>query len=183
MISGLHIGELVRRVLVEAADKGILFNGLSLKELSLISKKDSFPAPYLSVILSDSTSSLSKVKAKLNQWGIKGRHVSLKDLEFVKDLCRVVIKRAARITASIMFAIVTHIDKDLSRKHSICMDGTLFHKCPCFSNDINNAFLEISSKIFQDDRGMRINLFSFPDSSGVGAAIVAATSVLHAKSK
>ncbi|MCM8756639.1 MAG: hexokinase, partial [Candidatus Omnitrophica bacterium] len=85
--------------------------------------------------------------------------------------------RSARLSASIVFAIVTHIDKDINYYHTVAIDGSLFSKYPHFKDDMEDALKELSWEIFGDDRSYRIRLELTSDGSGIGGGIIAAVEV------
>ncbi len=175
MISGLYLGELTRLVLIDLIKKKLLFQGkITEEEMSMLLQKDSFPTPFMTEIIADSSDTLRVVRSKLIQWGIRGRHISLEDVEIVKRICAIVSRRAARITAAVIFAIIMHIDKYIERRHAIAMDGSLFEKHPAFRDEMRMAIREISMGIFKEDRSDKISFELTTDGSGLGAAVIAA---------
>jgi len=178
MVSGLYLGELIRLVIVDLVKKGLLFErGLNKQERAILRRQGSFQTSFMSKILKDDSAALGGVEVQLRQWGLIKKHISRQDKKTVKELCRIVTRRAGRITAATIFAIVTHIDEHIIRRHTVAMDGTLFHKCPFFKDDIRDTLGQLSREVFGDERCDKIVLKACPDSSGVGAAIIAATVV------
>jgi len=153
MVSGMYLGEVTRLVLKEA--------GLSLKE-------NSFETEYLSIIEADKSRALRKtagILAKLRP----GLKLSAEERSGVKKICEIVSRRAARISASCISAIVTRIDPGVSGRHTIAIDGSVFEKHPTFSKNMRNALREIFG-----EKASRIKLTLAKDGSGEGAAIIAA---------
>ncbi|MFH1678214.1 MAG: hypothetical protein ABH914_01140, partial [Candidatus Omnitrophota bacterium] len=178
MVSGLYLGELTRLVLIDYIRKGLLFRGqVTQEQVAILSQRGSFNTPVMTEIAEDDSDALQVAGAKLEQWGIKINQVSLEDKRIVKEICGVVAMRAARVTAAIIFAIVTHIDKYIQRRHTIAMDGSLFEKYPAFKEDMKKAIKQLSVEMFKDDRSGRISFKLSPDGSGVGAGIIAAMAV------
>ena len=175
MVSGLYLGELTRLVLMDLVNKGLLFGGnLTEEQMGVLTQKDGFKTSFYDKIAKDNSDMLNGVQAQLIQWGIKGVHISLEDRWIVKKLCAIIARRSARITAAVVFAIITHIDKQIKRNHTVAIDGSLFEKYPHFKDDTRRAVREISLGIFKDDRSDKISFKLSPDGSGIGAAIIAA---------
>jgi hexokinase len=178
MVSGLYLGELTRLVMIDLIEKGLLFSGqLREGKISRTLQRGSFPTPFLTEIAEDNSPSLKGVQAKLKLWGIKDKHISLEDRRMVKEICSVVDRRAARITAAVIFAIVTHIDENIVRRHTIAIDGSVFEKHTGFKKDMRVAIRELSLQVFGNDRSDNVSFELTHDGSGIGAAIIAATSV------
>jgi hexokinase len=177
MVSGLYLGELTRLVLMDYINKGFLFDGeLSDKELARISKKGSFQAPFMTKIAQDNSSQLKEIHAQLIEWGIESQYISLEDKRIIKDICKAVAMRAARITAAVVFAIVRHIDEQIRQRHVVAIDGSLFEKHYDFKQDMKEALKALSWEVFKEDRSGRISLELTTGGSGLGAALIAAMS-------
>ena len=176
MVSGLYLGELTRLVIVDLITKGLLFSRrLSQKELALVNEKGSFKTSFLTKITGDTSGTLTRVDTLLRGWGIKKTHISLEDKRIIKNICQDVVRRAARITAAVVFSIVTHIDREIASPHTIAIDGSVFEKTPQFEKEMVRALKEVSTEFFGDDRSQKISFRLTTDGSGVGAAIIAAT--------
>jgi len=80
-----------------------------------------------------------------------------------------VSRRAARISASCIAAIITKIDPDLSGEHIVAIDGSVFEKHPTFADNMREALGDIFNK-----KSSCIKLTLAKDGSGKGAAIIAA---------
>jgi hexokinase len=91
------------------------------------------------------------------------------DRRIVREVCRMVSTRAARISAAAMAAVITKMDPSLSRKHTIAIDGSVYEKHPGFSANIRSALKELFGP-----KASRIRLVLSKDGSGKGAAIIAA---------
>jgi hexokinase len=175
MVSGLYLGELTRLALIDLINKGLLFKGkLTRNEMSKISQKGGFRTPFITKIEEDHSSSLKGVQAQLEKWGIKSGHISPDDKKTVKEVCAIVARRAARITAAVIFAVVTHTDRNIQRYHTVAIDGSLFEKHPSFKKNMREAMRELSMEVFKDNRCDKISFELTTEGSGVGAAIIAA---------
>ncbi len=89
--------------------------------------------------------------------------------KLIRKVCNFISRRAARISAAALAAIVTKIDPNLSGNHTIAIDGSVYEKHPNFSGEMRSALRELFGK-----QASRIKISLSKDGSGVGAAIIAA---------
>ncbi len=153
MVSGMYLGEVVRLVLKDL--------------VPILSKEKSFETEYVSAIEADKSKNLIAVSGLLRRLGLPG--TALKDRVIIKKVCAMVSRRAARISASCISAIVMRIDPKVSGKHTIAIDGSVFEKHPAFSRNMKSALREIFAK-----KASMIKLTLAKDGSGEGAAVIAA---------
>jgi len=163
MVSGRYLGELSRLVLQDLATNGTLSCGL----VPLLLKKNGFETEYMSVMEGDNTPDLKMTGELLGASGLAGS--SLKDRRVFKKICAAISRRAARISASCIAAIVRKTDSRLSRAHTVAVDGSVFEKHPTFAKNMDEALKEIFGK-----DASRVKLTLAKDGSGKGAAIIAA---------
>ena len=163
MVSGMYMGELARLILKDLATEGDLSRGAA----AILSKKKSFETEHMSAIEGDKTTGLTTVESLLIKLGLPKS--SPEDRRVFKRVCEIVSRRAARICASCIAAIVMKVDPSLSRTHAIAIDGAVFEKHPTFSLNMEEALKEIFT-----ERSSRIKLTLAKDGSGKGAAIIAA---------
>ena len=121
----------------------------------------------MSVIEGDKTDDLKITGELLGKLGLLKS--SLEDRRIFKRVCEIVSRRAARICASCVAAIVMKMDPSLSRTHTIAIDGAVFEKHPTFSSNMEEALKSIFAK-----GSSRVKLTLAKDGSGKGAAIIAA---------
>lgn len=155
MVSGMYLGRIAQLVLRDTK----VFSGIG-----------NFKAEQMSIVEADRSKRLVRVKEVLRRLNI--RDASFEDRQFCKKICAVISRRASRISASCIAAIVTKIDQDLASKHVIAIDGSLYRKHPTFSKNMRIAMKQI---LGQKSRNVRI-VFA-EDGSGKGAAIIAAAAV------
>jgi len=163
MVSGMYLGRIAGLILKDMAREGVLSCGCD----SLFRKGESFETEYMSVIEGDNTDSLKLTAGLLKKMGLSG--VSLNDRKTIKEICSIVSLRAARISASCITAIITKIDPDVSGRHAIAIDGSVFEKHPTFADNMKKTLKDLLGK-----RSSRIKLVLAKDGSGKGAAIIAA---------
>jgi len=157
MISGRYLGEISRLIIREAFEKGLL-NAKELKNIFL--KPYSLTTEQLSLMVSD--------KEIFGYSKIEG--FSDKDFMLLKEVGLIVSKRAARIAATAIAAVLTHMDKDLKSAHVVAIDGSLFERYKGFREN-----MEIMIKEIFPHQADKIRLSLTRDGSGIGAAIVAAS--------
>lgn len=163
MVSGMYLGEVARLVIKDAAGRGYLSGHIGTS----FGKKYSFKTEYMSGIEGDSSKELTAVKRILKK---KFRcNLSLEERRLLKDICAAVSRRAARISAASLAAVVSKMDKVLSHRHTIAIDGSVYEKHPTFARNMKSALKDIFGS-----RASRINIALTKDGSGTGAAIMAA---------
>ena len=150
MVSGMYMGEIVRLV---------------LKDMAV--KPERFETEHMSAIEGDATSGLRRTGALLASLGLP--RSSAEERRTVKKVCEIISRRASRISASCIAAIITKMDPGLSKKHVIAIDGSVFEKHPTFARNMKKALKDIFLR-----KADRIKPVLAKDGSGKGAAIIAA---------
>jgi len=164
MISGMYLGEIVRQVCLDLVSKGLLFNG---KASNKFQTKMSFLTKFVSDIESHDNNKLVQVLKELDVEG------STKDHEVLKRVCTSVSKRAARLAAAGLAAIVEKIQKPTC---TIAVDGSLFKLHPKFKGYMQETIQELLPE-------SNIKLMLSEDGSGKGAALIAAVAARIAKAR
>lgn len=156
MVSGMYLGEIARLVIVEMMEQGLLFRGTSL---SAFSKEYALTTEHLSMMAQDSDF--------FADFGL--RNVSAADRQTIREICRIVSTRSAKLAGAAIAAVITWMDTNLESDHTIAIDGSLFEKYPGFQG----CMTDILNDLF-GDRSARIKLELAKDGSGIGAAIIGA---------
>lgn len=164
MVSGMYLGEISRLIIRDFIKRKILFSGLNLSRLAIVK---CFKTEYMSRIETDRTAYLSGVNALLKELGFF--KTSLEDRSLIKGICSLVAKRAACICAAALAAVIKKIDPDLSRSHTVAVDGAVYERYPGFSKNIEFTLNEIFGK-----NRDKIKIVLTKDGSGIGAAVIAA---------
>jgi hexokinase len=151
-ISGMYMGRLA---------SAVLRSGLFPRMRDLETEE-------MSAIEADSSKGYLRTKNILIGAGANVK--TSEEIAACRRTCSVISLRASRFAAACLFAIVTRMDPEVSSKHSIAIDGSVYEKHPVFKNNMNAALKELFGK-----RASNIRTVLAKDGSGVGAAITAAT--------
>ncbi|XP_072002345.1 hexokinase-3 isoform X2 [Engystomops pustulosus] len=163
MISGMYLGEIVRKVLIKLTQEKVLFGGKISKKLNT---SGLFPTKFLSSIESDSLG-LLQVRAILTELGLK---CTCDDTVLVKEVCTTVSKRAAQLCASGIAAVVEKIRENRGLDHlkiTVGVDGTLYKLHPHFSGVVKK-YVQILAPACE------VTFRLSEDGSGKGAALITA---------
>jgi len=165
MVSGKYLGELVRLVVADLASSGLLYGG---RPPALFAEPGLFGSEHVCAAKADVSEGADEVRALLAGLGAAG--TGAEEADAVRRVGWIVSTRAARIAAAVLAATIAKGDPALDRPHTVAVDGSVFEKHPGFKEDMERAFLEL-----WPERGDRIRLALTHDGSGLGAAIIAAS--------
>ena len=166
MISGLYLGELTRIVFQDLIERHFLFEN-SKKGPQFT--QNHFTTPNMAIIENDVTFALQEIQQLLLNLGIEC--ATLRDRELMQRVSKIISKRATRIAAAMVCAVITWSDPNLEKNHVVAMDGSLYELYPSFKKMIKRTIYEL----FDESKIDRIQLVKAEDGSGLGAAIIAAT--------
>lgn len=161
MISGMYMGEIVRRILVDLTRRGYLFKGKCSNKMIVPYK---FGTNYVSLVESDRNGATIQTKWVLNEvFGIN--EVSDEDVRNVQLICQRVSTRAAYLVST---AVATLLNR-MQREHTtVGVDGSVYRHHPHFHNIMVKKIRELTEPQYSFD------LMLSEDGSGRGAALVAA---------
>ena len=161
-ISGMYLGEVARLVITDLIGEGRLFAKENVKF-----SRGQFESQHMSLIEADDSEDLSRVKHFLEGMGI--HNVSPGDRVLLKEICRIVSDRAAKISAAALSAVFTWMDPRLDGPHTAAIDGSVYEKHYEFKGRVQAALRELHG-----EKAEKLTLVSARDGSGIGAAVVAA---------
>eukprot|EP00092_Neocalanus_flemingeri_P034173 GFUD01037166.1.p1 GENE.GFUD01037166.1~~GFUD01037166.1.p1 ORF type:complete len:544 (+),score=125.53 GFUD01037166.1:103-1734(+) len=160
MISGMYMGELVRLVVKDMVEEGLMFLNQNTNKLRILGN---FPTKYLSEIEADGVGEYDRCQNVLFKLGIVG--ASEADLSAIRYICECVSRRAGFMCAAGITALLKKIDyKDVV----VAVDGSLFRHHPHFHNVMKSRVAQLMGIDYKFDMIMS------EDGSGRGAALVAA---------
>jgi len=163
LISGRYLGEILRLVLCELIDEGVLFLGQNTYKLE---KPYCFDTAFLSLMESDPTDELLMIIGIFTHFF--AIETTLAERQFFRALAKLIGRRAARLSACGIAAIVKKMGY-LEEGCSVGADGSLYNKYPGFADRVHEGLQDIFG-----EKGRNIVTHHAEDGSGVGSAIIAA---------
>ncbi|XP_042412364.1 hexokinase-3-like isoform X1 [Zingiber officinale] len=177
LISEIYLGEIVRRVLCRIADELSIF-GVSTHQLSV---PFTLRTSMMVAMLEDNSVDLQEVGRILRE-SFEISDTSLKARMLIMRVCNTVIRRAARLVAAGIIAILKKIGRDgygststgrtqgRSRRTVIAIESGLYINYLMFREYLNEAI----SEILGEEVAQNIVLKISEDGPGIGTALLAA---------
>ncbi|KAL3535686.1 hypothetical protein ACH5RR_004147 [Cinchona calisaya] len=170
-ISGMYLGEIVRRVLCRMAEEAALFGEtvpLKLKIPFILR------TPEMSAMHHDTSSDLKVVGTKLKDI-LEIPNSSLKVRKVIVELCDIVASRGARLSAAGILGILKKLGRDTikdgeKQKSVVALDGGLFEHYTKFRNCMDSTLQELLGDAYEN-----VSVVLSNDGSGIGAALLAAS--------
>ncbi|KAI5662746.1 hypothetical protein M9H77_22069 [Catharanthus roseus] len=171
IISGMYLGEIVRRVLCRMAEEAAFFGDTVPPKLKI---PFILRTPDMSAMHHDTSSDLKVVGSKLKDI-LEIPNSSLNVRKIVVKLCDIVATRGARLSAAGILGILKKLGRDTlkdgeQQKSSIALDGGLFEHYTKFRNSMESSLKELLGDAYESVSVMQSN-----DGSGIGAALLAAS--------
>ncbi|CAM8994410.1 unnamed protein product [Rhodiola kirilowii] len=156
IISGMYLGEIVRRVLYKMADEAALFGDVIPAKLRI---------PFILRIPDINSNNNNNIS-----------NTSLKTRKLIIELCDIVATRGARLSAAGIVGILKKLGRDSvpetgEKKSVIAVDGGLFEHYTKFSNCMESTLKELLGTEIADS----VVIMHSNDGSGIGAALLAAS--------
>ncbi|CAK9137052.1 unnamed protein product [Ilex paraguariensis] len=171
IISGMYLGEIVRRVLCRMAEEAAFFGDTVPPKLKI---PFILRTPHMSAMHHDTSSDLKVVGSKLKDI-LEISNTSLKTRKVIVELCDIVATRGARLSAAGIIGILKKLGRDTVREGEnqrsvIALDGGLFEHYKkfrdCMESTLNELLGEVSETVVVEHSN---------DGSGIGAALLAAS--------
>lgn len=173
MTAGFYLGDLMRLVLLEQYNSGLLFQNADEGLVKLLNTENCIDTSFLSYLESDETDDLSiSKKTFLN--ALNYGNATYEECYFAKKVAEFIGTRAARLSIC-GIAAVCH--KRGYKNCHIAADGSVFMKYPNFPERAANALADVfrwGKELPYDEHPIKI--VKAQDGSGVGAAVIAALS-------
>lgn len=177
-VSGMFLGEILRRALLAMHNnpKLGLFKSnetskVSVPSDSLLYRQWGLDTSLLSQVEADTTKNMTDVKTALRDH-LKIENPSDDECEAVKILVHAIGKRAARLSAVPLAAILIHTGKlETDDVVDVGVDGSVVEFYPGFEGYMRDALREIPQVSDAGEKKVRIGISK--DGSGVGAALIA----------
>ena len=163
MVSGMYLGELVRLILLDLQQQGlVLVQGV--EEGALVTERGSFETKHLCEVESDPVGEFGRTRAVWISLGVT--QPTREDCSVLRSVCEAVSRRTCFLLAAGLSALLKKMDdKDVT----VAVDGSLFKNHPHFRRNIEYRMQQLMGVEF----GFRMVMSQ--DGSGRGAALVAAT--------
>lgn len=183
-ISGMFLGEILRRALLGMLEsKQIqLFRDSSSADNdfstttniaadSPIYKQWGIDTAFLSLVEADSTGGLLQIRQALSK-DLAVDAAAVEDCQAVKTITHAIGKRAARLSALALGAVILETKKlETEDVIDIGVDGSVVEFYPGFEDHVRQAFREIEGIGAEGEKRIRLGIAK--DGSGVGAALIA----------
>ncbi|WOL11095.1 hexokinase-2 [Canna indica] len=174
LISGMYLGEILRRVLLRLAKETALFGDTVPPKLEV---PFILRTPVMSAMHHDKSPDLKVVGSKLNEiLGIP--NTCLRTRKVIIQICDIIAKRGARLGAAGIVGILKKIGRDGIGKNGneisrtvIAMDGGTYEHYTTFSETLQCTLKEILG----EESSASIVVKMANDGSGIGAALLAAS--------
>ncbi|XP_068658964.1 hexokinase-3-like [Aristolochia californica] len=181
MISGMYLGDIVRRVILRMARESDIFGGVNV--VSSLSIPFILRTPMMAAMHEDDTPDLREVARVLKET-LQVSEVPLKVRKLVVRVCDVVTRRAARLAAAGIVGILKKIGRDGSggiaggrrktrqmRRTVVAIEGSLYSDYSMYRDYLHEAVVEILG----EEVARYVILRLSEDGSGIGAAVLAAS--------
>lgn len=168
LIAGRYLGEILRLIICELIDEGVLFLGQNTYKLE---NPYSLDTAFLSLMESDPTDELLMIIGIFSHFFAV--ETTLAERQFFRALAKLIGRRAARLSACGIAAIVSKVGY-LDDGCLVGADGSLYNKYPAFPDRVHEGLVDIFG-----EKGRNIITRHAEDGSGVGSAIIAAMTKLR----
>ncbi|XP_051120366.1 hexokinase-3-like [Andrographis paniculata] len=182
MISGMYLGDIVRRVILQMLQESDVFGPVS----SALHVPFILRTPSIASMHEDESPDLSEV-ARILKDILEIPNVPLNARKLIVKICDVVTRRAARLAAAGIVGILKKMGRDGSggiasgktkggghnkvRRTVVAVEGSLYTNYAMFREYLNEAVKEILG----DDIAQHVIIKATEDGPGIGAALVAAS--------
>lgn len=168
-ISGMYLGEIVRRVLLKMAEEGALFGNSVPEKLSM---PFVLRTPHICAMQQDYSEDLQAVGSTL--YDVAGVESSLKARKVVIEVCDTIVKRGGRLAGAGIVSILQKIDEDsngaiFGKRTVVAMDGGLYENYTQYRRYVHEAVTELLGT----EISKNVVIEHTKDGSGIGAALLA----------
>uniref|UniRef100_A0A803NNB7 AP-2 complex subunit sigma n=31 Tax=rosids TaxID=71275 RepID=A0A803NNB7_CANSA len=169
-ISGMYLGEIVRRVLLKMAQAGDLF-GKSVPEK--LFSPFILRTPDLCAMQQDNSDDLQSVGSIL--YNVAGLETNLSARKIVVEVCDTIVKRGGRLAGAGIVGILQKMEEDskgliFGKRTVVAMDGGLYENYPQYRKYLQEAVTELLGT----EISRNVVIEHSKDGSGIGAALLAA---------
>ena len=172
--AGLYLGEILRLVLLDLKERGVVFQD---KHVNGLKQPYALDTAFLSTLEDDASKDFSASRSAFQEF--LGFEPEEKEIKLARHLAALISTRAARLCACGVAALC--LKEGISEGH-VAADGSVANKHPQFKKRWARALGEVLGWEEEDKSGEReerapIRITSAEDGSGIGCAVVAAMEV------
>nr|GEV53635.1 hexokinase-1-like isoform X1 [Tanacetum cinerariifolium] len=172
MISGMYLGEILRRVLYRMANEAALFGDTVPPKLKI---PFVLRTPEMSAMHHDTSPNLRVVRSILKDT-LEISKTSLVKRIIIVEVCDIIVTRAARLAAAGILGILKKTGRDIAKdgeiqKTVIAVDGGLYEHYTKYRKCMEKTLHELLG----DELSRHIELVHSDDGSGIGAALLGAS--------
>jgi hexokinase len=172
LISGMYLGDIVRRVLCKLAEEAEFFGDTVPPKLKI---PFILRTPDMSAMHHDTSPDLKKVASKLKDL-LEISNTSLKTRKTIVEICDIVATRGARLSAAGILGILKKLGRDTvklgdKQKSVVALDGGLYEHYTKFRVSMEKSLTELLG----EEVSANILVEHSNDGSGIGAALLAAS--------
>ncbi|KAL8537699.1 hypothetical protein ACS0TY_012735 [Phlomoides rotata] len=175
IISGMYLGEILRRVLLRMAEEAFFFGDEVPPKLKIAFV---LRTPEMSAMHQDTSPDLKRVGETLKSI-LDVSSTSLKKRRVVVELCNIIATRGARLAAAGILGVLKKMGRDTAKeggeKTVIAMDGGLYEHYTEYRKSLQNTVAELVG----EEHASSIVFEQSIDGSGIGAALLAASHSLY----
>lgn len=174
-ISGMYLGEVVRRVLVNMAEEEGLF-GISVPQK--LSMPFVLGTPDLSAMQQDNSGDLQAVGSLL--YDKAGVESNLSERKTVLEVCDTIVKRGGSLAGAGIVGILQKMEDDskgviFGKRSVVAIDGGLYENYPQYRTYLQDSVKELLGT----EKSNNIVIEHSKDGSGIGGALLAASNSMY----
>lgn len=174
-ISGMYLGEIVRRVLVNMAEEEGLF-GISVPQK--LSMPFVLGTPDLSAMQQDNSGDLQAVGSLL--YDKAGVESNLSERKTVLEVCDTIVKRGGSLAGAGIVGILQKMEEDskgviFGKRSVVAIDGGLYENYPQYRTYLQDSVKELLGT----EKSNNIVIEHSKDGSGIGGALLAASNSMY----
>ncbi|KAF5202012.1 Hexokinase-1 [Thalictrum thalictroides] len=168
LVSGMYLGEIVRRVLVKMAKETALFGDSIPPELN---NPYVLRSPDMASMHQDTSENREVIGEKLREV-FKINDTTPMVREIVADVCDIVVERGARLAGAGILGILKKLERiDTTQKSVVTVEGGLYQHYRLFRNYMHSGIWEMLGNEFSDS----LTIQNSSGGSGIGAVFLAAS--------
>ncbi|KAK2981249.1 hypothetical protein RJ640_030638 [Escallonia rubra] len=174
LVSGMYLGEIVRRVLLKMAQEAALFGDTVPPKLTT---PYTLRSPDMAAMHQDTSEDHGVVDEKLKEvFEITNSTPAVR--EVVAEVCDIVAERGARLAGAGIVGIIKKLDRSANKKSVITVEGGLYEHYRLFRNYLHSSAWEMLGNELSDN----LIIQHSHGGSGTGALFLAASQTENAAS-